>query len=1228
MGLRDWIKKRTTPKPSPGLGKVFVNPGESTGSSREQVVSGSGGTQGAIDTGSGSVPSGITSGGGGGGSSGNINIQQAKSIELNINKGIQQEQEQQNKQKEIRERQLQSQRDAIERQKLIGQNRRNREILNREKYGTRVEIKGGRVSVGSASYIGNATVPNTGGLTANEYSRKIRDEFVSSGKIDRKDSGRVTISGTIREEVSNKEFNPEIKKLLGLGKNNNEINIFPSESSVNNFKSFKSRTSMDSPQFKYDYQSGNFNPKSVDFSKFKNNVSNTNINEEYYKSNKNIFNEVLIPSRNITITDPLKIQKRTIIFEGLNPEKTSKTISTEELTVGDIAIIPSVAFDVATKTYAKLATFALGAGLSIGGIKDEDILIGERTIKADVPYPYLTRGTTQYDLNRQPILSIEEEKYVPAVTKKQSLKGFEKGATVATAIGLGLAIPIVGDALIYLSDVIRRTKPYDYSIKDYAQDNKKEALIMGVGGIALGTIGLGAIGYSSASGYLNNPRFYSNGLSIGTEDIIPKLSKGQDVLLTTRKQQIFNQRLLFNFDEGLIIRKEALPLRKFKPTLLTEDILPENFRPLKEPVFTIEQSPKRMGKLNIGNVEDINYELYGDVAGFNRRFKEGLKIEVFSLKEEKAILFGSPELEKVYSGNPFTKSGKLERANTINKLTNLGDEENIIKGLSEDFSRDIIKLKQPEIFNQKFKGDLLVLEKEGRKVYISRGSLTEKYQDFSFDNIKTRIVSGDVKDILSVGRPLTPKIKITNDFGTGSAFKLAGKEGDLFGIQGGLIKTKGVKLSKGAIERGLVEETIPFVSKADKVGETKLPTLNVDSKKFSLIDLEEINNKQLFGEALREDVGKIILIRDSNKFNINPSKSETFSEIYSSKGVTGRNKQASKLIVLEGESPIDKTLSAGKKSIVYSEGDIKLKIVKRISEEDIGGASNVLSKTFKTNELKDLGFGGKETEEILDISTNVKGTKLNSLILEDKNKGKSLLNNEAKYLSNSIKQDELNIEKSSRVAGIINARISKRASRSKSSNVFVQSEKQDNKQKQQQGLIYETLKVEEQKQLNVNLNNVPSFKPPRIRPPLNPLKRIITPIVPFFKLGKIKRPLRKVKTYTTLVKRRGKFVAIGSGNVLDKALKIGSNRTLRTLARTFKVVESGSKEVFNVDNIGKADFNYFRNYKIRKGKKIYTPNLRIQKTKALLQTREEKSAIKKAKRNASQINKLIGIKIS
>jgi len=142
------------------------------------------------------------------------------------------------------------------------------------------------------------------------------------------------------------------------------------------------------------------------------------------------------------------------------------------------------------------------------------------------------------------------------------------------------------------------------------------------------------------------------------------------------------------------------------------------------------------------------------------------------------------------------------------------------------------------------------------------------------------------------------------------------------------------------------------------------------------------------------------------------------------------------------------------------------------------------------------------------------------------------------------------------------------------------------------------------------------------------LKRIITPIVPFFKLGKIKRPLRKVKTYTTLVKRRGKFVAIGSGNVLDKALKIGSNRTLRTLARTFKVVESGSKEVFNVDNIGKADFNYFRNYKIRKGKKIYTPNLRIQKTKALLQTREEKSAIKKAKRNASQINKLIGIKIS
>jgi len=58
----------------------------------------------------------------------------------------------------------------------------------------RIIIKAsGGVKVGDIRYVGNAIVPDTGGLTANQYRRKIRQQAIEEGIIDQKDYGKATL---------------------------------------------------------------------------------------------------------------------------------------------------------------------------------------------------------------------------------------------------------------------------------------------------------------------------------------------------------------------------------------------------------------------------------------------------------------------------------------------------------------------------------------------------------------------------------------------------------------------------------------------------------------------------------------------------------------------------------------------------------------------------------------------------------------------------------------------------------------------------------------------------------------------------------------------------------------------------------------------------------------------------------------------------------------------------
>lgn len=116
--------------------------------------------------------------------------------------------------------------------------------------------------------------------------------------------------------------------------------------------------------------------------------------------------------------------------------------------------------------------------------------------------------------------------------------------------------------------------------------------------------------------------------------------------------------------------------------------------------------------------------------------------------------------------------------------------------------------------------------------------------------------------------------------------------------------------------------------------------------------------------------------------------------------------------------------------------------------------------------------------------------------------------------------------------------------------------------------------------------------------------------------------IRKVKTFSVSLKKRGQFKPIASGLSRGQALRFGSEKALTDIARTFRIAPSGTKEIFGIDE---QDFmpseTKFRGYKIRAGKKLPLIDTFIQRTQANLQSREERFQLAEARR----LKKLIGI---
>ena len=133
--------------------------------------------------------------------------------------------EQEAKKRDAEERQKQtlkeSQQKAEERQKQINQLRqRNLEVeqARRLQIADQVRVSTmGRVTLGSTSYTGNALIPELQ-LTANEYSRQLRDQAVKDGLISIKDKGRVSFEGKINLPDKQKTAITENKNIIDYSK--------------------------------------------------------------------------------------------------------------------------------------------------------------------------------------------------------------------------------------------------------------------------------------------------------------------------------------------------------------------------------------------------------------------------------------------------------------------------------------------------------------------------------------------------------------------------------------------------------------------------------------------------------------------------------------------------------------------------------------------------------------------------------------------------------------------------------------------------------------------------------------------------------------------------------------------------------------------------------------------------------------------------------------------------
>jgi len=116
----------------------------------------------------------------------------------------------------------------------------------------------------------------------------------------------------------------------------------------------------------------------------------------------------------------------------------------------------------------------------------------------------------------------------------------------------------------------------------------------------------------------------------------------------------------------------------------------------------------------------------------------------------------------------------------------------------------------------------------------------------------------------------------------------------------------------------------------------------------------------------------------------------------------------------------------------------------------------------------------------------------------------------------------------------------------------------------------------------------------------------------------LNRPAKKVllESFRVLIKEKGKERLIGTGLSRTTALDVGAERTLKTLSATFRIEKEASrKDVISAPTGAFKRFEAsFREFKIKKGQRVSTPDTFIQKRGTRLGTFEERKLIQKARR--------------
>lgn len=126
--------------------------------------------------------------------------------------------------------------------------------------------------------------------------------------------------------------------------------------------------------------------------------------------------------------------------------------------------------------------------------------------------------------------------------------------------------------------------------------------------------------------------------------------------------------------------------------------------------------------------------------------------------------------------------------------------------------------------------------------------------------------------------------------------------------------------------------------------------------------------------------------------------------------------------------------------------------------------------------------------------------------------------------------------------------------------------------------------------------------------------------------GRKRQPvLKQVQEYGLFVRRRRKFTQRGVGTKAELK-RLGVDIAETTLARTFRIKPTGrTREVFSIDEEYEPEELKFREFKIRKGKTIYTPEQFIQRQRFALGTESERRELQIARQQQRELNRIMNI---